>query len=99
MIEFAIKSNNWDNYKEFRHLTERIGWRYYPFFEKFLPDKMVNNNCLFYSNKFDDYNRALFSFSNVDNDSMIFNIDHHNGMEQALIFAQKQINKINESNK
>jgi hypothetical protein len=99
MIEFAVKSKSFENYKEFMHRTEALGWRYYPFFEKFMRSSMINNNCMFYSNKFDDFNRALFSFTNVDNSCMVFNIDHIVGAEQALIFAEKQINKIYEANK
>jgi len=95
MIEFAIRSTDYNRYKDFKHEVERMGWRYFPnMLDKFTPSAMVNNDCLFFSNKFDDFNRALYAFSQTDNSCMIFNIDNQTGYEQGVIFAQKQIDKI-----
>lgn len=62
--KFAIKSNHFSLYKAFREEAEKAGWVHNSGFNPFTEEKSQWCNCLFFCPDWLGDNRAMFSFSN-----------------------------------
>lgn len=84
---FAVKSEDFSRYKEFKSYLEHIGYRYYHRFTSFVKGSMIGCSNLYISADWRKDNDFLFSFSNASSDTKVFDLDDPVEYMKACAYA------------